>query len=84
MKQKTCPNCGGNEFRIEGRQGICQFCESVFDLGADEVKRNSSIAINEDVEALLEKCRENPFMAKRLVHLILELDPNNTEIFKYL
>ena len=84
MKQKVCPNCGGNEFRINGRQSICQFCESVFDLSTDEVRNDSSIAINDDVEALLEKCRKQPFMAKRLAHLILELDPNNKEIYKYL
>ena len=45
---------------------------------------NSSIALDDDVERLLKKCRTDPKNARRYANLILDIDPDNAEVYKYL
>lgn len=49
------------------------------------------IAVNEgttslqgDIATLLEKCRNEPWNAKRCANLVLEMDPFNAEARKYI
>ena len=45
---------------------------------------NSCIAINDDVQRLLDKCKREPKNAKRYANLVLDIDPTNREALKYL
>ena len=44
----------------------------------------SSIALDDDIARLLEKCRIEPRNAKKFANLILDIDPDNEEALKYL
>ena len=44
----------------------------------------SSIALDDDVARLLEKCRTDPRNARKYANLVLDIDPHNREALKYL
>jgi hypothetical protein len=44
----------------------------------------SVISVSSDIEALLQKCREDPRNRKRYAGLILDIDPTNPEAQQYL
>jgi DNA-directed RNA polymerase subunit RPC12/RpoP len=44
----------------------------------------SSIALDNDVTRLLEKCRTEPWNARKYANLVLDIDPHNREALKYL
>ena len=81
-----CPNCGATQGFID-RNGTrkCGYCESEFlfqneDLGI----KCSNVSTKNDVANLLEKCKSEPWNAKRYANLILDIDPSNKEAYKYL
>lgn len=79
MKQRICTACGANELVREKGSFKCAYCGTVH---VSEGNR-SSIALNDDIEALLQKCRENPSRASRYANLVLDIDPDNVEALRY-
>ncbi len=85
MKALICPNCGGDEFiEIDGYR-VCRYCKSKLLISQDEKPtKSASIALNDDVQALLDKCRKDPARAQRYANLILEIEPDNEEALNIL
>ena len=80
MKSIVCPSCGGNEWTISGGYKVCSYCNTKFTLTTNEMPaRQSDIAIDDDVAALLQKCKTDPMNAKRYANLILDIDDSNAE-----
>jgi hypothetical protein len=52
-------------------------------MSEDMLPKNSNIAINNDVQMLLQKCRADPANASRYASLILDIDPGNVEAKNY-
>lgn len=79
MKSFGCPNCGSTKYvDVDGKR-ICAYC------GTRVVnEKESHIKLDDDVEILLEKCRKDPKNAKKYANLILDIDPTNEEVKKYL
>jgi hypothetical protein len=48
------------------------------------VARESTIEINADIQALLEKCKSDPNNRRRYASLILDIDPTNQQANQYL
>ena len=94
MEPMTCPHCGANEIQINGNHLICPYCNSRFLPGSLQHKKgslgyapqdlSSGIALSDDVNRLLQKCRTEPNNARRYANLILDIDPNNKEALQYL
>ena len=82
-----CEQCGADEFTEKNGLRICAYCGTKFVLEKNDagiVESNPGIAINEDVQRLLDKCRIDPQHAKRYASLALDIDPTNQEALKYL
>ncbi|MBQ6222161.1 MAG: TFIIB-type zinc finger domain-containing protein [Solobacterium sp.] len=78
MKELKCTACGANDFREENGVYICNFCGTKFLLTKDDqLKVNSSIALNEDVVRLLHKWNNDPENGKKYAQLILQIDASN-------
>lgn len=45
---------------------------------------DSNIALDDDVQRLLKKCKTDPRNARKYANLILDIDPDNEEAYKYL
>ena len=45
---------------------------------------NSSIALEDDIQRLLKKCKTDPKNARKYASLILDIDPDNVEVYKYI
>ena len=85
MKLIKCAQCAGSDFYQEGNFMVCRFCNAKYALEKDDIKaRQSTIALNSDIEALLQKCRMDPKRARKYANLILDIDPTNKEAHKYL
>lgn len=85
MKQIVCPNCGANDFVIKDGYKICRYCDTKFiSESAEKPKKRTSINLEDDIQELLDKCKREPFRAKRYANLILDIDPTNKEAKKYL
>ena len=79
MKAIVCEHCGGDEFMEKDGYRVCRYCKSRFNIPKEEKAADSKISLNEDVQRLLDKCKKEPFRARRYATLILEIDPNNKE-----
>ena len=97
MKQVRCNNCGADDLTEKNGFLVCSYCRSKFAIERDNkhiynaIKNSSgqksngtNIALNEDVQRLLDKCKREPKNAKRYANLILDIDPTNREALKYL
>ncbi len=85
MKAIACEKCGANDWKAENGFRTCKYCGTRYQLTAEDITvKESTIAINHDVERLLRKCRAEPRNAKKYANLILDIDPNNKEASKYL
>lgn len=85
MGQRICPNCGANEFDIVNGYEICRYCDSKFKIEVVENKKEETfISLKSDIECLLEKCKNEPWNARKYANLILDIDPTNSEAKKYL
>ena len=63
----------------------CLYCGTQFQIPKEELpKKKSEIALNSDVERLLDKCRKDPKNARKYANLILDIDPTNRDALKYL
>lgn len=80
MKAIVCEHCGGDEFIEKDGYRICRYCKSKFIPSKDDKpEKKATIALNDDVERLLQKCKTDPARARRYATLALEIDPGNKE-----
>ncbi|MBR3335316.1 MAG: hypothetical protein IKG23_13590 [Clostridia bacterium] len=98
MKALICTSCGASRWKEEGEYRICLHCGTKYEknngarphsafasVQAQVTKQfDSVIALNEDVERLLQKCRNEPKNAKKYANLVLDIDPTNQEAQDYL
>ena len=85
MKITTCEKCGGSDFVDRDGYRICQYCGTKYLITDEDVPRkSSSIALENDISILLQKCRDDPVNAHRYASLVLDIDPGNVEALKYL
>ena len=98
MKAIICTSCGASRWKEEGEYRICLHCGTTYEKNNEDKPRsafsavhaqvakqvNSVIALNEDVERLLQKCRNEPKNARKYANLILDIDPTNQEAQEYL
>ncbi len=97
MKAIVCENCGSNSFFEKGDVRICKYCNTkfivtnekqVYDKSTSFIKTSKcfgpGISLNEDIQILLEKCKNDPSNAKRYANRILDIDPTNREALKIL
>lgn len=85
MKIEVCDRCGGAEFVDRAGYRICQYCNTKYLITLEDVtQKESSIALDDDIKTLLQKCRDDPANAPRYANLILDMDPGNIEAAKYL
>ncbi len=91
MKAFICPCCGAPEFQDENGYKVCQYCGGRFLPNAlvqntprTQPPVSAGIVINDDVQRLLMKCKTDPKNARKYANLILDIDPNNREAYKYL
>lgn len=95
MKAITCTQCGSNELFDDGAYVVCAYCRSRFARPAGErpagerpageaTARNTVVSLQADVQALLQKCRDDPANRRRYANLVLDIDPTNPEAAAYL
>lgn len=85
MKKFICENCGANDFIEKNGYKICKYCGSKFLINLEDIPiKDTQIALGDDVKRLLSKCENDPVHARRYVNLILDIDPTNKEVYKYL
>lgn len=99
MEALVCKHCGASGLIRKSDHWFCPYCESRYAFTQEEKRSlfqggshavlshsgvNSSIALNDDVERLLEKCRLNPKQARKYANLVLDIDPDNKEALRYL
>ena len=85
MKTFECRNCGSSEFFEAGGYLNCAYCKSKFvPEEGDLPRRRSVIAVDSDVESLLDKCRNDPANRRRYASLVLDLDPTNKEALRFI
>ena len=85
MKIVICERCGGVEFVDRDGFRICQYCNTKYLITSEDVtRRESSIALNNDIKMLLQKCKDDPANAPRYASLVLDMDPGNVEAVKYI
>ncbi len=93
LRSLVCENCGAPGLIIKDGYLFCEYCQSKFLISESECKRlnthikvkaNSSISLENDIDALLLKCKSDSDNARRYANLILDIDPDNAEALKYL
>ncbi len=98
MKALKCTSCGASRWEEEGEYRVCLHCGTKFQKIVEETVRvqkvvihdhttrlvDSVIALNDDVMRLLDKCKKDPKNAKKYANLILDIDPTNQDVLKYL
>lgn len=100
MEALICKNCGANALTRKNNYMVCPYCDSRFAITREERSSglfggshhatlshsgvDSSIALDDDVAHLLEKCKSDPRNARKYANLILDIDPDNEEAWKYL
>lgn len=86
MNNFKCKNCGASDFEHDGGQLVCTYCGSVFETAEDAnaLQTDTTISLSDDVQTLLLKMQTNPQNARLYANLILDIDPTNMEIQKYL
>lgn len=85
MKSVECTRCGSKELLEEGGYVVCAYCQSRFMPQADDLPhRGTVIDVQADIQALLQKCMDDPANRRRYASLILDIDPTNREATKYL
>lgn len=90
-----CKNCGASGMKLIKGYWCCEYCDSKFAAHREEqlaysgkvygnTGKTSEIALSDDVERLLQKCRTDRKNARRYANLILDIDPDNEEALRYL
>ena len=85
MKKLSCSNCGSGRLTEKNGYMVCEYCNSTFVMESSDVPRKSmGMSLDSDINMLLKKCRSDPRNARKYANLILDIDPGNTEVFRYL
>jgi hypothetical protein len=85
MKIVECVQCGSNELTEIDGITTCDYCKARYAMEASEMaSHGTTISVNSDIEALLQKCVDDPSNRKRYADLILNLDPSNKEALEFL
>lgn len=85
MKLVECTRCGSTELTEHDGHVICAYCQSRYVPQARDVPvRETTIAIDSDIQGLLQKCKEDPLNCRRYASLILDIDPTNQQANQYL
>ena len=85
MKIIECTRCGSPELTEHDGFVHCDYCKSRFVLQAGDVAvKQTTIGIQSDVDALLQKCQDDPLNSRRYVDLILDIDPTNQKVNQYM
>ena len=85
MKLVACPSCGSKDLEEDGEYQVCLFCRSRLIPQADDLpKKKSQIGVSSDITNLLNKCENDPDNRHRYINLILDIDPTNQEVHKYI
>lgn len=80
-----CVKCGSSELIKQGDFIACVYCRTRFVPQHDNFPKSVAvIALQDDVEKLLSRCKTEPGSRRRLANLILDIDPTNSEALKYL
>lgn len=82
MDAAVCKKCGSNEFVENSNVRICIYCRTSYEIPKKD--KESNISLQDDVQALLMKCKFDPSNARRYAALVLEIDPHNQEAARYL
>lgn len=100
MEALVCRNCGANALLRKNNYLVCPYCDSRFAITKEErsnglfggshhatlshIGVDSSVALDDDVARLLEKCKTDPKKARKYANLVLDIDPDNEEALNYL
>ena len=85
MKNLICERCGSNELKECNGYLVCEFCDTKFMLTKEDAfLKQSTISLSDDVDNLLKKLQSDPKNAKRYINLILDIDPDNSEVKRFL
>jgi uncharacterized Zn finger protein (UPF0148 family) len=85
MKLIECTKCGSNELFDEKGYVVCAYCRLKFVPSPEDVsKKGAIISVYDDIQELLAKCTSDPENRRRYASLILDLDPTNTDVLRYL
>lgn len=100
MEALVCKNCGANALTQKNNYMYCPYCESRFAITREDRTSgilgsnhhvslthnytSSSIALDDDVSMLLNKCKTDPKNARKYANLVLDIDPDNEDALKYL
>ena len=85
MKLVVCTACGSRELSEEDGYVVCAYCQSRFvPQVEDRLQTETVIGVQSDVQALLQKCQDDPANRRRYAGLVLDIDPTNPEAYNYL
>ncbi|MDR2106391.1 MAG: TFIIB-type zinc finger domain-containing protein [Coriobacteriales bacterium] len=85
MELVVCTKCGASDFFEHDGFRVCSYCHSKYRAKTNSRGfANSSIALDDDVAELLQKCVSDPANAKRYANLVLDIDPTNAMAMRYL
>lgn len=86
MKIVECVRCGSKEMFEDGGYVVCAYCQSRFSPqpGDRTLPSPTLIGVQADVQALLQKCLDDPSNRRRYANLILDIDPTNPDAARYL
>jgi hypothetical protein len=84
MKPMICERCGGVDFKDVDGYRICQYCNTNYRITPEDLPvKTSTIALQDDIRLLLQKCKDDPANARRYASLNLDIDPTNIEAQRY-
>lgn len=80
-----CAGCGSKELVEKDGIFVCAYCQTKNYSQANSTQMSgTSIAIASDIQALLQKCRNDPPNRRQFANLILDIDPTNLEAKRFL
>ena len=66
MRAIVCDHCGGDEFVVKDGYRICKYCKSRFAPTKEDIPaRKTTISLNDDVQRLLNKIKQDPKRARK-------------------
>lgn len=89
MNLVVCKCCGAKELQRNNGFIVCEYCGARFTIDAEKdtgfvARKDSMIALTDDVQRLLDKIKREPRNARKYANLILDIDPDNEAALKYL
>lgn len=85
MNLVECSRCGSKDLFTADGHVICAFCRSRFTPQVNErTQKETVVDVLSDIQVLLQKCEADPANSFRYASLILDIDPTNKEVIRYL